>query len=101
VKELTSSRRENGRHDLNAAFASISFINDEQVVVIFELNPLSKGVGTELMLADVAVAMPAAADVVVVGEDEDCAIDSTEAEEEVESSPTRSSRRRRSFAETP
>lgn len=87
---------------MNSAFASISFMNDEQVADKFELNPLSKGVGNALMLPDVAVAMPAAADVVVVGEEEErCAVDFGEVEEEVESSPKGSSRRRRSFDETP
>lgn len=57
-KGLTWRRRENGKHDLNVAFASIAFMKLEQVAVILELNPLSKGVGNGLMLpADVAVVM--------------------------------------------
>jgi len=73
------------------AFASMLFMNDEQVAVMFPLNPLSKGVGNGLMLTvDGAVDMPTT-DVVVVGVDEVCfAV--------AEAEPKGSSRRRRSSA---
>ena len=53
---------------MKVAFRSMSVMNDEQVAVIFELKPLSKGDGNALMLTvTVAVEMPAADVVVGVG----------------------------------
>lgn len=53
-KELTWRRRDIGRHDWNVELERKSVMKAEQVDVMFELYPESKGVGKEEVVLSVA-----------------------------------------------
>lgn len=41
--------RENGKHEVNVSFDSMSVMKDMQLVVILLLNPMSKGTGKSVV----------------------------------------------------